>query len=136
MRVETSNRLFGEVVDDFDDFACHRREWPRMLIISAEDWDRLWCVEPSLLLHGWNPVTTSLGDGVDIEQTLRIGDALNGSDHLVDGGGGFRDAGSLNLRVLHDVLHVDAHLVHGAGDFFNCGRGWTLTWRIISGPTT
>src|SRR5262249_32295911 len=58
----------------------------------------------------------------DIEEDFGgVGNALDRSDHLVDRSRGFRDAGRLNLRVLNDVLHVDAHLVHGAVDFFNGG---------------
>ena len=58
----------------------------------------------------------------DIQQDFGgVGDALDRGDHLIDRGGSFRNAGSLHLRVLHDVLHVDAHLVHRAGHFFNRG---------------
>jgi len=33
-------------------------------------------------------------------------------------------------------LHGDAHLVHGAGDFFNCGRGLDADLgRLISGAS-
>src|SRR3979411_205577 len=73
------------------------------------------------LLHGLNAGDDFFTGAVgDIEQNLGgIGHALNGSDHLIDGSGSFRDAGSLNLRVLDNVLHVDAHFVHGAGDFFD-----------------
>ncbi len=46
---------------------------------------------------------------------------ISAEAHLIDGGGGFRNAGGLDLGVLHDVLHVNAHLVHGAGDFLNRG---------------
>ncbi len=85
-------------------------------MISAEDW---------ILFHGLNAGDDFFARAVsDIEQDFGgIGHALNGSDHLIDGSGGFRDAGSLDLRILHHVLHVDAHLVHGAGDLFDCGRG-------------
>src|SRR5207248_1558368 len=59
----------------------------------------------------------------DVQQNFcGVRDALNRSDHLIDGSGGFRDAGGLNLGVFHYVLHVDAHLVHGAADFLNGGR--------------
>ena len=58
----------------------------------------------------------------DVEEDFRgVGDALDRRDHLIDRSGSFRNARGLNLRVLHDVLHVDAHLVHRAGDFFDCG---------------
>src|ERR1700719_3289642 len=58
----------------------------------------------------------------DIEKDFGgVRNPLNGSDHLIDGSGSFRYAGGLHLGVLDDVLHVDAHLVHGAGDFFNGG---------------
>src|SRR5258707_2550877 len=77
------------------------------------------------LLHGLNTSDDFLGRAVgDVEKNLGgVGDALDRRDHLVDGGGSFRNAGSLHLGVLNDVLHVDAHLVHGAGDFFDGGRG-------------
>ena len=59
----------------------------------------------------------------DIEQNLRgIRNAINRSNHLIDGSGSFRNAGSLHLRVFHHVLHVDAHFMHGAGNFFNRRR--------------
>ena len=72
--------------------------------------------------HGLNAnhdfFTRTVGD---IEKNFgRVRNTLNRSDHLIDRCGSFRHAGSLHLRVLHHVLHVDAHLVHGAGDFFNC----------------
>ena len=76
---------------------------------------------------GLDFVTRSVGD---IDKQLRgIGDSLNRSDHLVDGRGSFRDAGTLDLRVLHDVLHVDAHLVHRAGDFIDRGCGLHAHFR-------
>src|SRR5258708_14263522 len=77
------------------------------------------------LLHGLNTSDDFLARAIgDVQKNLGgIGDALNRSDHLIDGGGSFRNAGSLHLGVLDDVLHVDAHFVHGAGDFFDGGRG-------------
>ncbi len=77
------------------------------------------------LFHGGDAGADFLAGTIgDIEENLGgVSDTLDGSDHLIDGSGGFRNAGSLNLSVLNDVLHVDAHFVHGAGDFFNSGRG-------------
>ena len=70
----------------------------------------------------------------DIQQHFRgVGHALDGSDHLIDGGRSFRNAGGLHLRVLHHVLHVDAHLVHGAGDFFNGRRSLHADFRGFVG---
>src|SRR5882762_7530017 len=76
------------------------------------------------LLHGLNAGVHFLAGTIgDIQKDFRrIGNTLNGRNHLVDGSRSFRDAGGLYLSVLDDVLHVDAHLVHGAGDFFD-GRG-------------
>src|SRR6267142_1481251 len=118
--------LFGQVVDDFDDF-------PDVISAMAEDVDdfrgRLNGLVGAIeavggLLHGLNAGDHFLAGTVgDIQKNFRgIGDALNRGDHLVDGSGCFRDAGGLYLSVLDDVLHVNAHLVHGAGDFFD-GRG-------------
>ena len=60
----------------------------------------------------------------DVHEELGgIGHTLDGSDHLVDGCGGLGNARSLHLRVLHHVLHVDAHLVHRARDFVDGGGG-------------
>ena len=76
------------------------------------------------LFHGGNAAVHFLARAVrNIEQNLGgIGHALDGSHHLVDGSGSLAYAGGLRLRALHHVLHVDAHLVHGAGDFVDGGR--------------
>ena len=59
----------------------------------------------------------------DIEQNFgRIRHPLNRSHHLIDGSRGFAHARGLRLRALHHVLHVDAHLVHGAGHFIDRRR--------------
>src|SRR5260370_32757288 len=76
------------------------------------------------LFHGLNAGDDFFARAVgDIEQNLGgISHALNGSDHLIDGSGSLRNAGSLDLGDLHNVLHVDAHFVHGACDLFSGGR--------------
>ena len=117
--------LFGQVVDDFDDLAD-------VIGSVTEDVDdfrgglngMVGAVQAvGGLLHGLNAGDDFFARAVgDIEQHFRgVGDALDRSDHLIDGRRGFRNAGSLYLSVLHHVLHVDAHLVHGAGDFFDGG---------------
>jgi len=119
--------LFGEVIDDFDDLS----DVIGAVTENVDDFggrlDGLIGAVEAIggLFHGLNAGDDFLARAVgDIEQDLGgIGDALNGSNHLIDRSGGFRDAGGLNLSVLDDVLHVDAHLVHGAGDFFNRGGG-------------
>ena len=75
-------------------------------------------------LHGLNAGTDFFAGTIgDVEKDFSgVRDALDGSDHLVDGSGSFGNARGLHLSVLDDVLHVDAHFVHGAGDFFD-GRG-------------
>ncbi len=119
--------LFGEVINDFDDLAD-------VVGTMAENVDdfrgRLNSAVGAVqaigsLLHGLNTGDDFLARAIgDVEKNFGgIGDSLNRSDHLIDGGGSFRNAGSLHLGVLDDVLHVDAHFVHGAGDFFDGGRG-------------
>src|SRR5260370_29335387 len=119
-------RLFGEVVDHFDDLDDVIGAMTENVDDFGGRLDGLIGAVESVggLFHGLNAGDNFLARAVgDIEQDLGgIGHALNGSDHLIDGGGGFRDAGSLDLRILHDVLHVDAHLMHGAGDLFNRRR--------------
>ena len=118
--------LFGEVVDHLDDLAD-------VVGAAAEHVDNF-----SRRLNGVAGAVESLGGFVhrghagagffaramgDIDEQLGgVGDALDGSDHLIDGSRSFGNARGLHLRVLHDVLHVDAHLVHRAGDFVD-GRG-------------
>ncbi len=130
--------LFGQVIDNFNDLSD-------VIGAMTEDVDdfrgRLDGLVGAVeavggLLHGLNAGNDFLAGAVgDLQQNLGgIGHTLNGSDHLIDGSGSFRDAGSLDLRILHDVLHVDAHLVHGAGDLFNCGRGLDADLgRLIGG---
>jgi len=76
------------------------------------------------LLHGGDSIDHFFARAIgDVEQNLGgIRHAIDGSNHLVYRSGSFRDAGSLHLRIFDHVLHVDAHLVHGAGDFFDRGR--------------
>src|SRR5882672_9752899 len=117
--------LFGQVIDDFDDF-------PNVIGAMAEDVDdfrgRLNGLVGAIeavgrLFHGLNAGDHFLAGTVgDVQKNFGgIGDSLNGSDHLVDGRRCLRDAGSLDLSILDDVLHVNAHLVHGAGYFFDGG---------------
>src|SRR5882724_6959940 len=118
--------LFREVVDDFDNAAD-------IVSAMAEHVDdfggRLDGFVGAIeavggLFHGLDADDDFFARAIgDIEQNFGgVGDALNGRNHLFDGSGCFCNAGSLYLSIFHDVLHVDAHLVHGAGDFFN-GRG-------------
>ena len=67
------------------------------------------------------------------QQLRRIRNALNRSHHLIDGSGGFGDAGSLHLRIFDHVLHVDAHFVHRAGDFINRRCGLHANFRGFIG---
>src|SRR5204863_4952050 len=61
-------------------------------------------------------------------------DALDRGDHLINRSRGFTDAGSLGLSVLHHILHVDTHLVHGAGDFVDGSRGLHVDLgRLVGG---
>ena len=62
------------------------------------------------------------GSLADLQQSpRRVSDSLNGSNHLLNGSGRIGDARSLHLRALHDVLDIDAHFVHRAGDFVDGG---------------
>src|SRR5882724_6666551 len=117
--------LFGQVVNHFDDF-------PDVIGAVPEDVDdfrgRLNGLVGTIeavggLFHGLNAGDHFLAGTVgDVQKNFGgIGDALNGGDHLVDGSRCFRDAGSLDLSILDNVLHVNAHLVHGAGYFFDGG---------------
>ncbi len=106
--------LFGEVINDFDDLAD-------IIGAMAENIDdfrgRLNSAVGAVqaiggLLHGLNTGDDFFARAIgDVQKNLGgVGNALNRSDHLIDGGGSFRDAGSLHLGVLDDVLNVDAHL--------------------------
>src|SRR5580700_1190153 len=117
--------LFRKIVNDFDDFAD-------IVGAVAKDVDDFRGGLDSFVgtiqaiggfFHGLDTGADFFAGTIsDVQQNFGgVGNALDGGDHLIDGGGGFRDAGSLNLRVLDDVLHVNAHLVHGAGDFFDGG---------------
>src|SRR5262249_33930286 len=130
--------LLGQIVDDFDDLS----DVIRAVAKDIDDFrGRLNGLVRAVqavggLLHGLDTGDNFFARAVgDVEKYFRrVRDALNGSDHLIDGRGRFRNAGSLNLRVLHDVLHVDAHLVHGAGNFLNRRRGLNADLRgLISG---
>ena len=76
------------------------------------------------LVHGCNPAVNLFAGTIgDVQQDSRgIGYALDRRDHLIYGSRSLADAGGLGLRTLDHVLHVDAHLVHGAGDFVDRGR--------------
>src|SRR6266704_2446928 len=119
--------LFGKVIDDFNDFS----DVIGTVAQNVNDLGRglnglIGTVEAvGGLLHGLDASDDFLARAVgDVEQDLGgIGYPLNRGNHLVYGGGGLRHAGGLYLRILDHVLHVDAHLVHGAGDFFNRGGG-------------
>ena len=89
------------------------------------------------LLHGFNAGNNFFARTVgDIQQHLcGICDSLDGSHHLIDGRRRLRNAGGLHLGILHHVLHVDAHFVHGAGNFFNGRRSLHADFRgLVSGP--
>src|SRR5258708_34870805 len=132
--------LFGEVINDFDDLAD-------VVGAMAENIDdfrgRLNSAVGAVqaigsLLHGLNTGDDFLARAIgDVQKNLGgVGDALNRRDHLIDGGGSFRNAGSLHLGVLDHVLHVDAHFVHGAGDFFDGGRSLDADLRGFIVATT
>jgi len=110
-RVESEQvGLFGES-SRLDDLPMSRRDGRGCDDFGGRLDGLVWCGLKAVggLLHGLMPVTTPRESGCDIEQDLGgIGDALNGSDHLVDGRGVLR-RWKPDLRVLHDVLHVDAH---------------------------
>src|SRR5450631_254969 len=117
--------LLGEIVDDFDDLA----NVVGALSQGSNDFARR--VDGGVdavqsvggLLHGADAVVDFLARTVgDVEQHFRrVGHALDRSHHLIDGSRSLADARSLHLRALHHVLHVDAHLVHRAGDFIDGG---------------
>ena len=118
--------LFGQIVDDLDDLA----DVVGTPAQSGDDLARRLDSHVNAaeavggLVHSGDAVLHFLARAVrNIEQHLgSIGHALDRSHHLVDGSGSFAYAGSLRLRVLHHVLHVDAHLVHSAGDFIDRRR--------------
>src|SRR5207245_7845677 len=99
--------LFGEGINDFDNFA----DVVGAMAENADDFggrlDRLVGALQAIggLFAGLNSGDDFFARAVsDIEQNFGgIGDSLDGSNHLIYGSGSFRDAGSLNLRVLDDV---------------------------------
>src|SRR6266700_4611434 len=117
--------LFGKVIDDFNDFSDVIGTVAQNVNDLGRGFNGLIGTVETVggLLHGLDASDDFLARAVgDVEQDLGgIGHPLNRGNHLVDGGGGLRHAGGLYLRILDHVLHVDAHLVHGAGDFFNRG---------------
>src|ERR1700683_2335184 len=118
--------LFGEVVDYFDDLA-------NVVGAAAEGADDFGggldggtgAIQAfGSFLHGGDAhFGFFAGTASNIQKHLgSVRHALDGCDHLIDGRGRFGDAGALHLSVLDDALHVDAHFMHGAGDFVD-GRG-------------
>src|SRR6185437_6927501 len=106
--------LLGEIVNDFDDFADivgalsqHVNDFARRLDGNVD-----FVQSVGRFLHGGDAAVHFFTGAVgNIQQHFRgVGDALNGSNHLVDGCGSLAYARSLYLRALHHVLHVHAHL--------------------------
>src|SRR4030095_9960294 len=87
------------------------------------------------LFHGLDADDNFLAGAIrDVQQDFSgVRHALNRSDHLIDRSGSFRDAGSLYLGILHDVLHVDAHFMHSAGDFFDRRGSLHADFRVLIG---
>src|SRR5882762_5163824 len=119
-------RLLGKIVDDFDDPA-------NVIGALSEDANDLPGIADGyvdaveaigrLVHRGDAAVHFLTGTVGNVEQHFRrVSNALDRCDHLVDGGGRFTHTGRLRLCALDHVLHVDAHLVHGAGDFVNGTR--------------
>ena len=119
--------LLRQVVDHFDDLADVVRALPEHIDDFARrangGVDLVQAVGG--LFHGGDAAVNFFARAVgDIEQNLGgIGHALDRGHHLIDGSRSLADARGLGLRALHHVLHVDAHLVHGAGDFVDGRRG-------------
>ena len=72
----------------------------------------------------------------DVEQNFgSVRHALNGRHHLINRSGSLTYAGSLHLGALHHVLHVHAHLMHGAGNFIDSRRSLQANLgRLIGRP--
>src|SRR5581483_3485995 len=119
--------LLGKIVDDLNDFADVVRTRSQGVDDFARGADG--GVNPiqavgGLLHRGDTTMDFFTRTVRDVEKDAGgVGDTLDGSNHLINRGGCFADAGSLHLGVLHHVLHVDAHLVHGAGHFIDRGGG-------------
>src|SRR5882762_2007129 len=118
--------LLSKVIDDFDDLADVVSAVPQNVNDFRGRLNRVIGAIETVggLFHGRDAIHHFFARTIgDVEQNLgSVSHAVDRSNHLIDGSGSLSHAGSLHLRVFHHVLHVDAHLVHGAGDFFNCGR--------------
>jgi len=62
------------------------------------------------------------GSLADLQQSpRRVSDSLNGSNHLLNEAEVSATLEVCHLRALHDVLDINAHFVHRAGDFVDGG---------------
>ncbi len=131
--------LLGEIVDNFDNLT----DIIGAMTQDIDDFSRrlnglVGAVEPIRgLFHGGDTGDDFFARAIgNVEKDFGgIGNALDRSNHLIDGCGCFRNAGGLYLRILHDVLNVYAHLVHGAGNFFNGGGSLHTDFGRFIGST-
>ncbi len=118
--------LLGKIVDDADNLSDIVGALAERIDNSTRNLDGAIDSIQSVggLVHGRDAVLHFQPRALaDVEQDLGgVGHALDGRDHLVDRGRRLAHARRLHLRVLHHVLHVDRHLMHGAGDFIDGGR--------------
>src|SRR5216684_2699899 len=118
--------LLRKIVDDLDDFADVVGAMTEHVDDLRRRLDGMVGAIQTVggLFHRGNAVYHFLARPIgDVQQDLgSVGDAIDRRNHLIDGRRRLRHAGRLHLRVLHHVLHVDAHLVHGAGHLFDRGR--------------
>jgi len=131
-----ANCLFGEVVDHFNDLA-------NIVGAGSERIDDLarggwWLIrfKPSSLFHGAMPLCTSSRERLEISsRTLAVSPRA-----------GWKSPSRRWKRTFHSrlkpvfecsshVLHVHAHLVHGAGDFIDCGSGLQIVASRFVGRT-